>query len=44
MIGSYFGGHLTHKLPLKVVRGVFVALMIVAAVKMLQPAWQMLAG
>jgi len=38
MIGAYAGGHLTHKLPLRIVRGVFVALMVVAAVKMLSPA------
>jgi len=35
MIGSYLGGHLTHTLPLKVVRGIFVALMLAAAAKML---------
>jgi len=38
MIASYVGGHLTHKLPIKAVRIAFIALMIVAAVKMLQPA------
>lgn len=44
MIGSYIGGHLTHKLPLKVVRVAFIALMILAAVKMLQPAMTLLAS
>ena len=34
MIGSYLGGHLTHKLPLRVVRAAFVGLMLVAAAKM----------
>ncbi len=34
MIGSYIGGHLTHKLPLKVVRIVFIALMCFATYKM----------
>jgi len=34
MIGSYIGGHLTHSLPLKVVRGAFIALMILSALKM----------
>ena len=38
MVASYVGGHLTHKLPLKTVRIAFIGLMIVAAVKMLQPA------
>lgn len=35
MLGSYLGGHLTHTLPLKLVRCAFVALMIVAGAKML---------
>ena len=34
MIGSYVGGHLTHALPLRVVRGAFIALMLLAAAKM----------
>ncbi|MDY7011273.1 MAG: hypothetical protein SVV80_11060, partial [Planctomycetota bacterium] len=34
MIAAWFGGHLTHKLPLRVVRIVFMALMIFSAVKM----------
>jgi len=34
MIGSYIGGHLTHKLPLKVVRVIFIALMCFATYKM----------
>jgi len=34
MIGSYAGGHLTHKLPLRAVRAAFVGMMFVAAVKM----------
>ena len=34
MIVAYFGGHLTHKLPLRVVRAVFMTLMIASAVKM----------
>ncbi len=34
MIGSYAGGHLTHALPLKVVRAAFIALMALAAAKM----------
>ncbi len=34
MIMAYFGGHLTHKLPLGVVRIIFAALMIASAVKM----------
>lgn len=44
MIGSYFGGHLTHKLPLKIVRVAFIGLMILAAVKMLAPAMTLLAN
>jgi hypothetical protein len=31
MIGSYFGGHLTHKLPLNWVRAVFILLMALSA-------------
>ena len=34
MITSYLGGHLTHTLPLKIVRVVFIVLMLLAAVKM----------
>ncbi len=34
MIMAYFGGHLTHKLPLGVVRIIFAALMVASAVKM----------
>ena len=44
MIGSYLGGHLTHKLPLKIVRMAFISLMVVAAFKMLQPAMGLLIG
>jgi hypothetical protein len=36
MIGSSLGGHLTHALPLKVVRVAFILLMIVAGVRMLE--------
>jgi len=35
MVGSYLGGKLTHTLPLRVVRGAFIGLMLVAAYKML---------
>jgi len=35
MIGGYLGGHLTHTLPLRAVRGVFVALMLAGAYKMI---------
>ncbi len=34
MIMAYFGGHLTHKLPLRVVRLLFMTLMIASAAKM----------
>ncbi len=34
-IGSYLGGHLTHTLPRRIVRIAFVALMLLAAGKML---------
>ena len=34
MIGSYVGGHLTHRLPVKVVRVAFVLLMLYASAKM----------
>ncbi|MHC4295047.1 MAG: sulfite exporter TauE/SafE family protein [Planctomycetota bacterium] len=34
MIGSYIGGHLTHTLPLRIVRIAFVGLMLVSALKM----------
>ena len=34
MIGSYLGGHLTHALPVRVVRAAFAALMVFAAIKM----------
>lgn len=34
MIGSYAGGHLTHTLPTRIVRIVFVAIMLVSAWKM----------
>jgi hypothetical protein len=34
MIGSYFGGHLTHKLPLGYVRIAFIGLMLFSAAKM----------
>ena len=34
MAGSYLGSHLTHALPLRVVRAAFVALMIAAGLKM----------
>ena len=34
MIGSYFGGHLTHTLPLRTVRLAFIVLMLVSAAKM----------
>lgn len=37
MLGSYLGGHLTHRLPTAWVRGVFIALMLVSAWKMLSP-------
>jgi uncharacterized membrane protein YfcA len=37
MIGSYLGGHLTHTLPLRIVRIAFIALMLLAAGKMLAP-------
>jgi hypothetical protein len=36
MIGSYVGGHLTHKLPLRAVRIAFIGLMIFAAWKMME--------
>jgi len=35
MAGAYLGGHLTHTLPLRVVRGALVVLMLAAAWKML---------
>jgi len=38
MIGSYIGGHLTHNLPIRLVRAVFAALMLASAVEMLKPA------
>ena len=38
MIGSYVGGRLTHSLPLKLVRGAFIALTLVAAWKMIENA------
>ena len=44
MIGSYIGGHLTHALPLRIVRCAFIALMLVAAWKMLTAGVAMLAG
>ena len=44
MIGSYIGGHLTHKLPLKVVRIAFIGLMFLAAWKMIDKALEMFAG
>jgi hypothetical protein len=34
MIGGSLGGHLTHTLPVRLVRGIFIALMIAAAWKM----------
>lgn len=34
MAGSYLGGHLTHTLPVRIVRGAFTALMLFAAAKM----------
>ena len=34
MIGSYVGGHLTHRLPVKVVRIAFILLMLYASAKM----------
>lgn len=34
IVGGYIGGHLTHTLPLRIVRGAFIALMFVAAMKM----------
>ena len=34
MIGSYLGGHLTHRLPLRIVRIAFVAVLVVSAAKM----------
>lgn len=34
MIAAYCGGQLTHKLPLRVIRVIFAALMVVSAVKM----------
>ncbi|MDY7011134.1 MAG: sulfite exporter TauE/SafE family protein [Planctomycetota bacterium] len=34
MIAAWFGGHLTHKLPLRVVRVVFIVLMLASAAKM----------
>lgn len=34
MIGAYVGGHLTHKLPLRIVRGAFIAMVLAAAAKM----------
>jgi len=42
MIGSYLGGHLTHKLPLKIVRAAFITIMVLAAAKMLQPGISLL--
>jgi uncharacterized membrane protein YfcA len=36
MIGSYFGGRLTHRLPVKIVRIAFITIMPLAAYKMLQ--------
>ena len=34
MVGSYIGGHLTHRLPLRIVRTAFVGIMVLAALKM----------
>ncbi len=34
MIGAYIGGHLTHKLPLRIVRMAFITIMTLAAAKM----------
>ena len=34
MIGSYLGGHLTHKLPLRIIRAAFVAVLVLSAAKM----------
>ncbi len=34
MVGSYVGGHLTHSLPLRVVRACFIAILLLAAAKM----------
>jgi uncharacterized membrane protein YfcA len=33
IIGSFIGGHLTHRLPLKLVRGAFVAFLVASAYK-----------
>ena len=35
MIGSYLGGHLTHTLPLSLVRCAFIGVMVLAALKMI---------
>ncbi len=35
MIGGYIGGHLMHYLPKNVVRAIFIAILILAAIKML---------
>jgi len=42
MIGSYIGGHLTHALPLRIVRIAFIGLMIAASWKMLDKALAMM--
>ena len=37
MIGSHFGGHLTHRLNVKWVRVAFIALMVLSVYKMFTP-------
>ena len=34
MVGAYVGGHLTHTLPLRIVRGAFIATVLAGAAKM----------
>ena len=33
MIGGYIGGHLTHRVPRRLIRGIFAAVMILSALK-----------
>ena len=35
LVGGYLGGHLMHRLPVNVVRAIFVGLVLVASYKML---------
>ena len=37
IIGAWIGAKLTHSLPVKGIRGVFIVVLVVAAVKMLWP-------